>query len=97
MAEERIYLPSPGSIPGIPGSHGAGDYLVDWDARTVRAFEEAQPEQETGEQPAPVAEEVAPVQEAPAEQPVVPDVAEELTHLEEELHTLEASQEAPQA
>lgn len=83
MPEERISLPSAGSIPGIPGSHGAGEYLVDWEARTVRPFEEA-----PTEQPAP-ATEVAP-------EPT-PNMEQELAHVEEELHTLESEQSAPQA
>lgn len=36
MSEEEIYLPSPGSIPGIPGVHAPGRYTLDRDARTMR-------------------------------------------------------------
>jgi hypothetical protein len=32
---ETVALPTGGSIPGIPGSHGPGTYLIDWLARTI--------------------------------------------------------------
>src|SRR5579863_1791576 len=35
--EDPLYLPSPGSIPGIPGGpYAAGHYLVDYTKRTLR-------------------------------------------------------------
>jgi hypothetical protein len=36
MAEETVVLHGPGSLPGIPGEHGPGVYLVDYEARTIR-------------------------------------------------------------
>jgi hypothetical protein len=38
MSETPITLITPGPIPGIPGDHGPGSYLVDYDAepRTIR-------------------------------------------------------------
>lgn len=36
MPEELTFLPSAGAIPGIPGEHAAGMYLIDWEARTIR-------------------------------------------------------------
>lgn len=32
---QTIHLVSPGSIPGIPGDHAPGDYIVDYVARTI--------------------------------------------------------------
>lgn len=32
---ETVTLASAGSIPGIPGQHGPGTYLVDWLKRTA--------------------------------------------------------------
>lgn len=34
--EEEVYLPSSGYIPGLPGNHGPGWYLVDYVERTIR-------------------------------------------------------------
>lgn len=60
-AIETITLPTGGAIPGIPGHHGPGAYLVDWLERTAtpiihaieaaveRAEQDIQPE---AEQPA---------------------------------------------
>jgi hypothetical protein len=42
MAEELLYLTSPGSLPGLPGEHGAGSYLVDYAARTIRPASESE-------------------------------------------------------
>lgn len=33
-------LHSPGGIPGIPGSHGPGTYMIDWQERKVYALQE---------------------------------------------------------
>ena len=33
--QEIVTLYSAGSIPGIPGDHGAGTYLVDWNERSI--------------------------------------------------------------
>lgn len=46
MSEEptqptTVHLPSGGSIPGIPGEHGPGTYLVDWIKRTIQRVEDA--------------------------------------------------------
>lgn len=38
---EEVTLPTGGSLPGIPGTHGPGRYLIDWAARTIRRVEEA--------------------------------------------------------
>lgn len=35
MSTVSVYLPSPGTIPGIPGSYGPGEYSVDYSARTA--------------------------------------------------------------
>lgn len=43
MPEELINLYAPGSIPGIPGEHAPGSYIVDWDARTLTASYATQP------------------------------------------------------
>lgn len=32
---EQVYLPTGGSVPGIPGSHGPGRYIIDWIERTL--------------------------------------------------------------
>lgn len=39
--EEQIILPSRGCLPGIPGEHAPGIYLVDYDARTMRVDDTA--------------------------------------------------------
>lgn len=36
MTEEEVYLPSSGNIPGLPGNHGPGWYLIDYENRTIR-------------------------------------------------------------
>lgn len=36
MAEEPVYLESSGNIPGLPGNHGPGWYLIDYEERTIR-------------------------------------------------------------
>lgn len=36
MPEQPITLPTGGGLPGIPGRHAPGNYLVDYDARTIR-------------------------------------------------------------
>jgi len=53
--QEEVILFSAGAIPGIPGEHAAGQYLVDWGTRTITpilpepAFEPAEGvQQETG-------------------------------------------------
>jgi hypothetical protein len=38
---EEVLLPSAGSIPGIPGSHAPGRYLVNWVERTATRIVEA--------------------------------------------------------
>src|SRR5690242_15759639 len=30
-----LILPHTGSLPGIPGSHGPGTYVIDWQTRTL--------------------------------------------------------------
>lgn len=60
---EEIVLHSAGSIPGIPGSHGPGRYLVNWLERTISPIVDAV-EKEIAKETQPEAEE-----EAPAEAP----------------------------
>jgi hypothetical protein len=36
MAEVLEYLASSGNIPGLPGNHGPGWYLIDYEERTIR-------------------------------------------------------------
>lgn len=50
MSEETITLYSAGSLPGIPGDHAPGTYLVDYEARTIRPATD-ETSQETPEQP----------------------------------------------
>ena len=81
MSKELITLFGTGSIPGIPGSHGAGTYEVDYEARTLVPFVaapadapdpggDASPTAVGGnppeEQPAPLQEAVQPTEEVPA-------------------------------
>lgn len=39
MAEDpniqHVTLPTGGSIPGIPGTHGAGSYIINWLERSI--------------------------------------------------------------
>lgn len=64
---EIVHLPSGGSIPGIPGTHGAGRYVVDWIERTIApvvdAVESAAEHAEEAIHP----EEPVPAPDAPAE------------------------------
>lgn len=67
---QTVSLPSGGSIPGIPGEHGPGTYLIDWINRTIERIENAlRPEpistEAPVEQPAEPSPEAAPV-ETPA-------------------------------
>lgn len=32
---EHVTLPTGGSIPGIPGTHGPGRYIIDWAERAL--------------------------------------------------------------
>jgi hypothetical protein len=36
MAEEEVFLASSGNIPGLPGNHGPGWYLIDYVERAIR-------------------------------------------------------------
>ena len=36
MSEIEVYLASSGNIPGLPGNHGPGLYLIDYEERTIR-------------------------------------------------------------
>src|SRR5690349_14629923 len=38
--KDIIHLPSAGSIPGIPGSHGPGAYVINWAERTLKRLED---------------------------------------------------------
>ena len=54
--EQRITLAPGEGLPGFPSGHGPGDYLVDFEARTIRpapVVEEAQPEEATATEPQP--------------------------------------------
>ena len=42
--QEIIHLPSAGSIPGFPGLHGPGRYLIDKVERTIARLEDVAPE-----------------------------------------------------
>lgn len=55
--EQEITLPSAGSLPGIPGSHAPGVYLVDYETRTIRLKDEPAPVEEAEAVPAPTSEE----------------------------------------
>lgn len=56
---EFVLLHDSGSIPGIPGSHGRGSYVIDWQERAihpaasledyVQSLESAQPDEESTE------------------------------------------------
>lgn len=48
--QEIIHLPSAGSIPGIPGSHGPGAYVVNWGERTIKRLEDHLAEEEAKKQ-----------------------------------------------
>lgn len=43
MSEELVTLHSSGALPGIPGEHATGTYLVDWEARTLTPAYATQP------------------------------------------------------
>jgi hypothetical protein len=50
MSQERyesITLPSTGSLPGIPGSHAPGAYIIDWETRTIAPQSTVETVQET--------------------------------------------------
>ena len=78
MSKELITLFGTGSIPGIPGSHGAGTYEVDYEARTLVPFVAApepdgdgsptavggNPPETSAPEPVEEAEQAAPPQEA---------------------------------
>lgn len=90
MPEQPITLHSPGALPGIPGpDHAPGNYLVDYDARTIRPV----PTEGTS-----VITETLPdaTQPMPSEQPASPvDITAEVAHLEDEIKTLTAEQQQP--
>jgi hypothetical protein len=48
--EQEVYIAPGEGLPGFPSGHGPGEYLVDFEARTIRpvpiAVEETQPESE---------------------------------------------------
>lgn len=54
---EYVTLPTGGSIPGIPGQHGPGRYVIDWIERTLTPVVDAiEAEVAHVEAPAPVEE-----------------------------------------
>ena len=77
MPETEEYLVSSGSIPGLPGNHGPGWYLIDYEERTIRPKPieqgvsptrpetppESQPDANTGQSEAHTEESVAPADE----------------------------------
>jgi len=65
--QEELVLHSPGAIPGIPGEHGPGVYLVDYDERTIKPKEASA---------APATEVLDQKQEAAPEEAQQPIVAE---------------------
>jgi hypothetical protein len=69
MAEEIISFFASGSLPGIPGEHAPGTYLVDYAARTIRPAQDATSE----EIPEEVQQGEIPTQE-PAQENAMPDV-----------------------
>lgn len=76
---EYVTLPSGGSIPGIPGSHGPGRYIIDWIERTLTPVvdavegEIAHIEEAIHPEPAPAPE--VPVAPMPTEPVDVPEAA----------------------
>lgn len=75
LAEETT-LHSPGPIPGIPGDHGPGTYLVNWQERTATPVFPSQPgSTETETQPAGT--------------PVLAEMDAEIARLQQELSALE--------
>lgn len=38
---ETVHLPTGGSIPGIPGQHGPGHYIINWIERTLTPVADA--------------------------------------------------------
>lgn len=64
---ETVVLPTGGSIPGIPGSHGPGRYFIDWIARTLTPVVDI------------VEEEIAHLEEASHIEPAQPALAEPST------------------
>lgn len=58
---QHLLLHDSGSIPGIPGAHGRGSYVIDWQERTITPASSlesylsflAQPDEETTIQDAP--------------------------------------------
>lgn len=73
---ESLTLYSVGSIPGIPGEHAPGNYVVDWQERTIRPAPDETSEEAptTSEQPPETASQdampdVVPVADLPQETP----------------------------
>lgn len=65
---ETVALPTGGSIPGIPGDHGPGSYIIDWLARTITPVVQAvEAEIAHIEDVIHPAAEVAPVEPSPVE------------------------------
>lgn len=60
---EIITLYAFGSIPGIPGEHGAGTYEVDWEQRTLTPVVAPAPTPEPVAEPAPQPATPEPVQQ----------------------------------
>lgn len=70
---EEITLPSPGPIPGIPGHHAPGRYLVNWLTREITPIvdaiehvaDEIKPKKKGGAQPEPAPAEPAQTESKP--------------------------------
>lgn len=51
--QQQMYLPTPGPLPGFPGaSHGPGEVILDYDARTVTPISDAVSEEQPAEEQA---------------------------------------------
>lgn len=68
-ATEIIHLPTAGSIPGIPGSHGPGRYIINWVERTIAPLVDAAESVVEHVEEALHPEESAPAPDAPADVP----------------------------
>lgn len=96
-----------GALPGIPGTHAPGNYLVDYEARTIRpvSIEESNEDPNGTTEPLPdpsknLAKEkvdesstAEPEPSAPTEPTQTPNIVEEVAHIEDELQSISAEQQ----
>lgn len=88
MPETPVTLPTGGALPGIPGDHAPGAYLVDYETRTIRPMPLIE---DTSGNTEPLPDVAQP---APSEQPLQHvDITTEVAHLEDEIKTLTAEQQ----